>query len=137
MYNCVMDDENNIQEFSEDTLQKKIFKVAKKAGIKVIYLVLILFYTLQKKTTPVKAKSAIIGGLAYFILPFDFVSDLIPAIGFSDDLTALFSVLIAVAMYVDADDKRRAKERLKLWFGEYDSNILNDIDKKIKNENEN
>ncbi len=123
--------ENN-EIYTEEKLQKKIVKVAKKAGIKLIYLVLLLFYTLQKKSTPTKAKSAIIGGLAYFILPFDFVSDLIPAIGFSDDLTALVSVLIAVAMHVDAEVKRKAKDRLHIWFGDYDQSDLSDIDKHLE-----
>lgn len=123
--------ENN-EIYTEEKLQKKIIRVAKKAGIKVIYLVLILFYTLQKKSTPTKAKATIMGGLAYFILPFDLISDLIPAIGFTDDLTALVSVLIAVAMYVDADVKRQAKERLHIWFGDYDQLDLKDIDKHLE-----
>lgn len=123
--------ENN-EIYTEEKLQKKIIRVAKKAGIKVIYLVLILFYTLQKKSTPTKAKATIMGGLAYFILPFDLISDLIPAIGFTDDLTALVSVLIAVAMYVDADVKRQAKERLHIWFGDYDQFDLKDIDKHLE-----
>jgi len=118
--------------FSESELFNKIFKFAQMAGIKVIYLALLLFYTFQKTSTPKWAKSAIIGGLGYFILPFDFISDFIPAIGFTDDITALVSVLVAVALYVDDDIKAKAKAKLRIWFSDYDDAKLDSIDEKIQ-----
>ena len=123
-----------ITAFSEVNLIEKIKQFGKKAGIKVIYLVLLLFYTLQKTTTPKFAKSLIIGGLGDFILPADFLPDLIPGIGFTDDLTALISVVVAVAMFIDEGVKAKAKERLHVWFGDYDEEELVSIDNKISKE---
>ena len=123
-----------ITAFSEVNLIEKIKQFGKKAGIKVIYLVLLLFYTLQKSTTPKFAKSLIIGGLGYFILPADFLRDLIPGIGFTDDLTALISVVVAVALFIDEGVKTKAKERLHVWFGDYDEEELVGIDRKIDKE---
>lgn len=123
-----------ITAFSEVNLIEKIKQFGKEAGIKVIYLVLLLFYTLQKTTTPKFAKSLIIGGLGYFILPADFLPDLIPGIGFTDDLTALISVVVAVAMFIDEGVKAKAKERLHVWFGDYDEEELVSIDNKINKE---
>lgn len=123
-----------ITAFSEVNLIEKIKQFGKKAGIKVIYLVLLLFYTLQKKTTPNFAKSLIIGGLGYFILPADFLPDLIPGIGFTDDLTALISVVVAVALFIDEGVKAKAKDRLHVWFGDYDEEELASIDHKIDKE---
>lgn len=120
--------------FSEYNLLEKIKQFGKKAGIKVIYLVLLLFYTLQKSTTPKFAKSLIVGGLGYFILPADFLPDLIPGIGFTDDLTALISVVVAVALFIDEGVKTKAKERLHVWFGDYDEEELVSIDHKIDKE---
>lgn len=120
--------------FSEYKLLEKIKHFAKKAGIKVTYMVLLLFYTLQKTTTPKFAKSLIIGGLGYFIFPADMLPDLIPGIGFTDDLTALIAVVVAVAMFIDEDVKAKAKERLHAWFGDYDASALIDIDQKIDKE---
>lgn len=120
-----------IETFSERELFDKILKFAKAAGIKVIYLALLLFYTLKKPTTPKWAKSAIIGALGYFILPLDFISDFIPAIGFSDDMTALAAILVTVALYVDDEIKSKAKARLQTWFGSYDEVKLESIDQKI------
>ena len=123
-----------ITAFSEVNLIEKIKQFGKKAGIKVIYLVLLLFYTLQKSTTPKFAKSLIIGGLGYFILPADFLPDLIPGIGFTDDLTALISVVVAVALFIDEGVKTKAKERLHVWFGDYDEEELVGFDRKIDKE---
>ncbi len=122
--------------FSEYNLLEKIKHFGKKAGIKVIYLALLLFYTLQKTTTPKFAKSLIIGGLGYFILPADFLPDLIPGIGFTDDLTALISVVVAVALFIDESVKAKAKERLHVWFGDYNEEELVSIDHKIDKKEE-
>ncbi|HAO61680.1 MAG TPA: hypothetical protein DCQ90_07135 [Erysipelotrichaceae bacterium] len=117
--------------YSETKLFEKIMKFAKYAGIRVIYLALLLFYTLQQAATPKWAKSVIIGALGYFILPLDFIPDFIPVAGFSDDITALLSVLVAVALYVNEETKMKAKAKLHVWFGSYDEAKLETIDHKI------
>lgn len=119
--------------YSETKLFDKIIKFAKAAGIKVIYLALLLFFTLQSSTTPMVAKSVIVGALGYFIFPLDFIPDFIPIAGFSDDLTALVSAVAAVALYVDEDTKQKAKAKLRVWFGDYDESELDNIDNKINN----
>lgn len=126
-----LENEKYVVAYSEDKLFNKIIKFAKKAGIKLVYIVLLLFYTLQKSTTPKFAKSIIIGGLGYFIMPLDMVSDFIPVIGFTDDLTALISVLITVALFIDEDIKSKAKSKLQIWFGNFDQKELDDIEDKL------
>lgn len=119
--------------YLDTRLFEKIKKFAKIAGIKVVYYALLLFYTLQKPTTPILAKSIIIGTLGYFIIPLDLIPDFIPIIGFSDDLTAFLSAFVAIALYVDEDTKTKAKERLHIWFGDYDQAKLKMLDNKINN----
>lgn len=126
-----LENEKYVVAYSEDKLFNKIIKFAKKAGIKLVYVVLLLFYTLQKSTTPKFAKSIIIGGLGYFIMPLDIVSDFIPVIGFTDDLTALISVLITVALFIDEDIKLKSKLKLREWFGDFDHKELDDVDDKL------
>lgn len=126
-------DQKYAEAYSETKLFSKIIKFAKNAGIKVIYLALLLFYTLQKSSTPKWAKSIIIGALGYFIFPMDFIPDFMPFVGFSDDMTALLAVIVAVALYIDEETKSKAKSKLHVWFGTYDEVKLNTIDKKIKN----
>ena len=109
-----LDNEKYAKAYSEIKLFEKLKRFAKKAGIKVVYYALLLFFTLQQTNTPLLAKSIIIGALGYFILPLDLIPDFIPIAGFSDDLTALVSAVVAVALYVDEDTKRRAKTRLQV-----------------------
>lgn len=117
--------------YSEKSLFDKIMKFAQKAGINVVYYVLLLFYTLQKKETPTWAKATIIGALGYFIVPIDAIPDLAPVVGYSDDLGALALAIGNVAMYIDDEVKLKAKSKLKDWFGEYDNDIVDEIDKRL------
>lgn len=110
--------------YSEDSFFDKIKECAKKAGVKVIYMGLILFYTLQKPSTPVWAKTVIIGALGYFIVPLDAIPDFTPVVGYGDDLGALAAAIGTVAMHIDSDVKQNAKVKLKDWFGDIDENEL-------------
>ena len=80
-------------------------------GSKLLYPALQLYYVLQSKDVPVKVKTLIIGALGYLILPADLVPDFIPALGFTDDLTALMVALRTVNKYITPDINARAKEQ--------------------------
>jgi len=129
--NKELNDKKYTEAYSENRLFGKIKKFAKAAGIKVIYLVLLLFFTLQKASTPKWAKSVIVGALGYFIFPLDFLPDFLPITGFTDDLTALLAVIGTIALYIDEDIKSKAKAKLHVWFGAYDEVKLDNIDSKI------
>ena len=77
--------------FNERGFWNKVKKVAIKAGAKLIYVALILYYELTDPTVSVKGKSIIIGALGYFILPVDLIPDAIPVAGYTDDLAALMA----------------------------------------------
>lgn len=118
--------------YSEKSLFDKIKKFAQKAGINVVYAVLLLYYALQKTGIPAWAKAAIVGSLGYFIVPVDAIPDPTPVVGVADDLGVLVAALVAVAIFIDDEVKTKARNKLKDWFGEYDEDSLNDIDEKIK-----
>jgi uncharacterized membrane protein YkvA (DUF1232 family) len=115
-------DEEEIQKhgehFSDEKFWKKLGKFAKKAGSSVVYVVLILYYTLQKPEIPMKVKATIVGALGYFILPIDLIPDIALGVGFIDDLGVLTAALLQVAVHVDDEVKSKAKEKLQRWFGE-------------------
>lgn len=110
--------------YSESGLWDKIKRVAKKAGCKVIYAVLLCWYVLKDENVPNTEKAKIIGALGYFILPIDLVPDVIPVVGYSDDLAALIWALHSVWKNVTPEMKSRAKETLKDWFGVVDDEEL-------------
>jgi uncharacterized membrane protein YkvA (DUF1232 family) len=49
------------------------------------------------RATPLPVKAALFGALAYFVLPFDFVPDLLPFLGFADDAAVLLTTLRMIA----------------------------------------
>lgn len=114
--------------YSEESLADKIAKVAKKAGVKVIYAALLLYYVLKNPLTPRGDKTKILGALGYFILPLDLIPDAIPVVGFADDLAALTWALYAVGRNITPEIKAQAKAKLRDWFGdEYDNAELDDL----------
>ena len=103
------------KEYSESNLWEKVKNVAKKAGKEVIYNVLLLYYALQSEKVSAKEKAMIIGALGYFILPVDIIPDVIPVVGYSDDLAILLAVLKLLTC-VDADVKEQAEKKVSEWF---------------------
>lgn len=113
--------------YSEDGLWDKMKSVFKKAGIKVIYLALVLYYTVSADSTPTAKKGIIYGALGYFILPIDLIPDAIPVVGFSDDLAALVACVSVVSMCITPAIKQQAEDKLKDWFGEFDKKEIEDL----------
>lgn len=117
--------------YSEDSFWEKIRKFGKKAGYKVVYAALLLFYCLKDGNVPAWAKTVIIGSLAYFISPLDAIPDIVPVAGFTDDLGSLVAALGIVAVYINDDIRQKAKSKLADWFGADCLDDLGDIDDKF------
>ena len=103
--------------FSESKLFKKISKVAKSAGIVVIYPALTLFYLFKDKNVPGSSKAIILAALAYFIFPADTIPDITPIVGYSDDLGILYVSLMQLKKYITPDILEQVKEKIVDWFG--------------------
>lgn len=104
--------------FSASDFIDKISRIAKRAGAKLVYAALILFYTLQSDKISTKDKAIIIGALGYMISPIDVIPDAIPIAGLTDDMAVLIYVLKKVWVDVDPAVKDKAKQRLSKWFDE-------------------
>ena len=104
--------------FSANGFVDKISRIAKRAGAKLVYVALVLYYTLQSDKVSVKDKAVIIGALGYLISPLDLIPDAFPIAGLTDDLTVLLFVLKKVWGDVSEDVKEKAKAKLSQWFDE-------------------
>jgi len=113
--------------FSPSDFMEKVSKIAKRAGAKLVYAALILYYTLQSDKISKKDKMIIIGALGYMISPLDVIPDAIPIAGLSDDLAVLLFVLKKVWTEVDADIKEKAREKLNKWFDDDEVEEINDL----------
>ena len=96
--------------YDESDFWRKVRRVAAQAGAKVLYPALQLFFLLQSKKVPIKAKTLIIGALGYLILPVDLMPDFIPAMGFTDDLTDLMLALHPLPHTIPPEKNQKAQE---------------------------
>lgn len=112
--------------YSEDGFWNKIKKYGKNAGAKVVYNALKLYYAAVSKETPVGIKALIYGALGYFIFPVDLVPDVIPVVGFADDLVALTTALASASAYITPKIKAQAKEKLEDWFDNVSDSDIED-----------
>ena len=104
--------------FSQSEFAEKISRIAKRAGSKLVYAALILYYTLQSDKVSKADKAIIIGALGYMISPIDVIPDAIPIAGLTDDLAVLLYVLKRVWTGIDPEIIAQAKEKLSKWFDE-------------------
>ncbi|MBP3727085.1 MAG: DUF1232 domain-containing protein [Bacteroidaceae bacterium] len=111
--------------FSPRNFSEKISRIAKRAGAKLIYVALILYYMLQSKKVSLKDKALILGALGYLISPLDAIPDAIPIAGLGDDLGVLMFALQKVRSNVSDEVREKARKRLSKWF---DDDEISEID---------
>lgn len=71
------------------------------------------YYCAFDSETPRHVQVALLGALAYFILPFDFIPDVVPALGFTDDAAVLATALRMVASHITPDHRAAARAALQ------------------------
>jgi len=104
------------KDFDDSGFWSKVKNFAVTAGREVIEKALWLYYAAQAPETPVWAKTAIYGALAYFMMPLDAIPDVMPVVGYTDDLGTLAAAVTTVSMYITADVKAQAQQKLVDWF---------------------
>ena len=113
--------------YSEEAFWEKLKHIASKAGAKVVYYALVLFYTLMDPETPAKYKAVIAGALGYLILPLDVLPDFLPFAGLADDWAALIAAVSYVFTAITPENKEKARQKLQAWFPNADKKDLGDL----------
>ncbi len=102
--------------YSRLKLLNKLGKAAQKAGLKVVYSVLLLFYVLVDGNLSLKDRGIIIGALGYFIFPVDLLPDFMILLGYTDDLAVLLFALSKVRRSITPEIRLQAKKKLQEYF---------------------
>jgi uncharacterized membrane protein YkvA (DUF1232 family) len=71
------------------------------------------YYCAFDKQTPRHVQVALLGAIAYFILPFDFIPDMMPILGFTDDAAVLATAIRLVASHIRPEHRDAARAALK------------------------
>jgi uncharacterized membrane protein YkvA (DUF1232 family) len=103
--------------YSDQSFWEKLKKFALSAGKEVVEKALTLYYTAQNPNVPAWAKTVVVGALTYFISPVDAIPDILVGVGFTDDLGVLLAAIATVSIYINAETKQQAKQKMSEWFG--------------------
>ena len=108
-----MESSPNTQDFqkyyNDGAFWHKLASFAKKAGTKLIYIALLLYYTLNSTGISKMDRAAIYG------------ADYIPFIGYTDDLSILLYAYTRIRRNINDDIRQSAKDKMKSFFGSYSS----------------
>jgi len=61
---------------------------------------------------PSIVQAALVGALAYFVLPFDVIPDMMPILGFTDDAAVLATALRLVAAHIRPEHRDAARQAI-------------------------
>ena len=94
-------------------VKKNIWRKVKKTASKVPFILkaVTLYFCALDRNTPTAAKVKALSALAYFILPLDFIPDIIP-LGYSDDAAVIMIAIKSLNPYITDEHKRKAKQWL-------------------------
>jgi uncharacterized membrane protein YkvA (DUF1232 family) len=76
------------------------------------------YYCAFDRQTPRHVQATLLGAIAYFILPFDFIPDMLPVLGFTDDAAVLATAIRLVATHITPEHREAARAALKRGVGE-------------------
>jgi uncharacterized membrane protein YkvA (DUF1232 family) len=100
----------------EATVRRGFWLKVKRLAAKLPFIeeLLAAYYCAFDRNTPLQVKAMLVGALAYFVLPFDAVPDMMPLLGFTDDAAVLATAVKLVADHMRPehwDAARRALAR--------------------------
>lgn len=94
-----------------ESVRKQFWRKLKRLAVKLPFAedLLAAYYCAFDRQTPRHVQAALLGAIAYFVLPFDFVPDMLPVLGFTDDAAVLATALRMVASHITQDHREAAR----------------------------
>lgn len=105
------DEDKHTGHYSDRSFGRKLRTQFGKMGVKLAWKALTLFILVRQKRLNLRNRAQAIAALGYLIMPIDTVPDMIPFVGYVDDLAAIALVLNAIWRGLDKetrDDVRHA-----------------------------
>jgi uncharacterized membrane protein YkvA (DUF1232 family) len=95
-------------------VRKQFWRKLKRLAVKLPFAedLLAAYYCAFDRQTPRHVQAALLGAIAYFVLPVDFVPDMLPILGFSDDAAILATALRMVASHITPEHHEAARAAL-------------------------
>ncbi len=78
------------------------------------------YYCAFDRQTPRHVQAALLGAIAYFVLPFDFIPDMLPVLGFTDDAAVLATAIRLVSSHITPEHREAARTAMTRGLDEAD-----------------
>ena len=97
-----------------DRVRREFWRKARRVAARLPFAedLLAAYYCALDRDTPFQVKAALLGALAYFVLPFDVIPDMMPIFGFADDAAVLATALRLVASHMRPEHREAARQAL-------------------------
>src|SRR3954470_494939 len=105
-----------------DVVRRRFWSKLKRVAAQLPFAedLLAAYYCAFDRQTPRHIQASLLGAIAYFILPFDFVPDVMPILGFTDDAAVLATAIRMVASHITNEHREAARAALKRGVDEVD-----------------
>jgi uncharacterized membrane protein YkvA (DUF1232 family) len=70
------------------------------------------YYCAFDRHTPLQVKAMLVAALAYFVLPFDTMPDVMPLLGYTDDAAVLATAIRLIATHLRPEHREAARRAL-------------------------
>ena len=71
------------------------------------------YYCAVDPKTPTRTRGILLAALAYFVLPLDFLPDMLAVVGFSDDVAVLTAAFAAISGQIKEGHYQKADEAMR------------------------
>lgn len=98
----------------EKRVRKNFWSTMKKAVRQMPFAedVVASYYCALDPETPARTRGILLAALAYFVMPIDFLPDILAYIGFSDDIAVLYAAISAIRSNITDAHYAAARETL-------------------------
>ncbi|ACE98967.1 YkvA family protein [Rhodopseudomonas palustris] len=98
-----------------EQVRRRFWRKIKSVAVRLPFVedILAAYYCAFDRQTPRHVQIALLGAIAYFILPFDFLPDILPVLGFTDDAAILATALRMVASNITPEHREAARAAMQ------------------------
>jgi len=98
----------------EARVRRGFWPKAKRVAAKLPFAedLLAAYYAAFDRETPLQVKAALLGALAYFVLPVDAMPDILPMLGYTDDALVLVTAIRLVSGHIRDEHREAARDAL-------------------------
>jgi uncharacterized membrane protein YkvA (DUF1232 family) len=102
------------EETRSERVKARFWSTLRKAARQIPFVdeLVAAYYCALDPDTPTRVRATLLAALAYFVMPFDVIPDILAGIGFSDDVTVLLGAIALVRAHITAAHRDAARRAL-------------------------